>query len=204
MGSMKQSIQGRGVRIAAAEELPLAVDVLTEAFAQDPLIGWLLENARAGNRREILMRYLVREAFDTGFVLITDDQLGTAAWITEKKAPMTWEALSRDVQFLRALGLRTALRCLADHAEIARHHPKDSPFVYLSLVGVLPQGRGRGLASGLMDPVLAHCRAEGIPVHLETATPANVEIYKRKGFAVTDTVQKGPTIQRYMKTGESP
>jgi GNAT superfamily N-acetyltransferase len=62
------------------------------------------------------------------------------------------------------------------------HPPED--FLYLWFIGVLPEGRGKGVASQLLDPVLEECKKQCLPVYLQTANAKNVPIYERKGFRV--------------------
>jgi predicted acetyltransferase len=63
----------------------------------------------------------------------------------------------------------------------------------------LPEGQGKGLASALMNPMLEKCSRESIPVILETANPANVEIYRKKGFSLCNTVHSENICIFYMK-----
>jgi ribosomal protein S18 acetylase RimI-like enzyme len=65
---------------------------------------------------------------------------------------------------------------------------------YLSLAGpdgvgaifgmsVVPEARGRGIASGLADALLARARAEGCTRVVLHSTPGAVGMYRRAGFA---------------------
>ncbi len=58
----------------------------------------------------------------------------------------------------------------------------------LALNGVYTTDDGvaqrQGLGAAVMAPVAAVCRAEGLPMYLETATAANVAYYTHLGFHV--------------------
>jgi ribosomal protein S18 acetylase RimI-like enzyme len=56
------------------------------------------------------------------------------------------------------------------------------------MIGVLPEAQGKGLASTLMNPLLQRMNEKSIPVFLETANPRNVDIYKKKGFNIFETL----------------
>jgi ribosomal protein S18 acetylase RimI-like enzyme len=81
-------------------------------------------------------------------------------------------------------------------ANVERAHPTDRHW-YLVVAGVRPEAQRRGLGSRLMRNELEMADANGIPVYLETADPANVAFYQRFGFTVIDEalvlVPGGPT-----------
>jgi predicted N-acetyltransferase YhbS len=55
---------------------------------------------------------------------------------------------------------------------------------YLGVLACHPDRRGEGLASAVVEPVLASADRALLPVALETSTKANVGYYTRRGFAV--------------------
>jgi GNAT superfamily N-acetyltransferase len=61
----------------------------------------------------------------------------------------------------------------------------------IPMIGVLPEAQGKGLASGLMNPMIQRMKEESIPLFLETANPRNVDIYKKKGFKIFETLSIG-------------
>jgi GNAT superfamily N-acetyltransferase len=56
------------------------------------------------------------------------------------------------------------------------------------MIGVLPEAQGKGLASALMNPMIQRMKEKSIPLFLETASPRNVDIYKKKGFKIFETL----------------
>jgi ribosomal protein S18 acetylase RimI-like enzyme len=59
------------------------------------------------------------------------------------------------------------------------------------MIGVWPEAQGKGLASALMNPMIQRMKEKSIPVFLETANLRNVEIYKKKGFKIFETLTVG-------------
>lgn len=47
------------------------------------------------------------------------------------------------------------------------------------------------MASALMNPVIQRMKEKSVPLFLETANPRNVDIYKRKGFKIFETLTIG-------------
>ncbi len=67
-------------------------------------------------------------------------------------------------------------------------HPQQ-PHWYLPLIGVNPDGQGRGLGSAMLRPVLARCDAEGVAAYLEATTERSRALYARLGFRPVGTIE---------------
>jgi ribosomal protein S18 acetylase RimI-like enzyme len=65
------------------------------------------------------------------------------------------------------------------------------PHYYLELLGVDAQFQGKGYASKLVKPVLAHADRSRRYCYLETQNEKNVALYQHYGFEVVDTIQPG-------------
>ncbi len=187
------------IRLATTDDKPIILNILTESFKSDPHINWLLENSNNSNKLHIIMNYLIDETFQKGQIYLSNNNLGVAMWQSEAKERLSLIFIKRNLQFLFQLGISTVIRSLKftqiSHNHFA-HHPK---YFYLLTIGVLPEGQGNGLASMLMNPVLEHCKNSNIPVFLETANPVNVEIYKKKGFVITDSIDTSKASIYFMK-----
>ena len=55
--------------------------------------------------------------------------------------------------------------------------------MYLKMAGVRPDCQGKGLGGLAIRAGLAEAAGLGVPAVLETATPSNVGLYQRLGFA---------------------
>ena len=62
------------------------------------------------------------------------------------------------------------------------------PFWYLGVLGTHPDSAGRRWGRAVMDAGLRRAAADGMPAVLETSNPVNVEIYRRSGWRVINTV----------------
>ena len=60
---------------------------------------------------------------------------------------------------------------------------------YIMNICTAPAWRGRGIASALLDRMLAHLRAEGIPAASLHATDDGRPIYERAGFAPSNEMR---------------
>lgn len=62
------------------------------------------------------------------------------------------------------------------------------PFAYIGLMTVHPSLQRRGVATAIMDRLLAGIEARGCPLVLLTATPAGEALYEQRGFVDQDTM----------------
>jgi ribosomal protein S18 acetylase RimI-like enzyme len=172
------------------ESADIAVRTLTASFQEDPSARWAF---RRGEGIERPLRHLFRFLVDYG---LRHGELHCAGspdeavsiWLPSDRAEMTARrALGCGVltlplrigpSALRRLGrLR---RFMTEH----RHHHADFPHHYLSLVGVRPDQRYRGLAGRLLRGVLVRLERESLPAYMETAVEKNVWLYEHFGFQV--------------------
>ena len=121
----------------------------------------------------------------------TEDHSGAAVWAPAGKPLLTGvRAMLTMVPVLPFVwkNLTTTLRLLDT---VESMHPHE-PHWYLASLGTAPERQGQGIGSALLQPVLAHCDAEGLPCYLESSKERNVPFYGRHGFEVVTELQLGP------------
>jgi ribosomal protein S18 acetylase RimI-like enzyme len=189
-----------GVRAAVPAEYDDLADVMTRAFADDPVMEWFFPEPTQRSRR---LRRFFREIelgiglSETTGVYTTSDRAAVAVWAP----PDQWRvSLSRQLRILpRYLGIasiRWAPSRLAAFNKIEGRHPKGPPHWYLPTLATDPAHQGTGRGSALLGDMLARCDAAGLPAYLESSKESNVPFYERHGFAVTETfdLPKGPRL----------
>jgi GNAT superfamily N-acetyltransferase len=183
---------GQQVRQAERTDVVAISKALGAAFADDPVMSWLIRDAArrpevlAGNFHLLLDEiWLQHEVTYT-----TPTAAGAAIW----DPPGKWSvSIARQIGLLpRALRVwgRSLPRALLTLARIERGHPTRSHY-YLAVLGVEPESQGRGLGSALMFPILSRCDAERVPAYLEASSPRNRALYERHGFEVTKEFRVG-------------
>lgn len=189
------------VHHATAADLPRLAEVLTQAFADDPVTVWCFPDPR--RRAERLGRFyaevfLQRMAFGRDEILTDDSRRGVASWTPPGAGvPSTLDTI-RLLPRLASIcggGLPRALRALA---YLESHLPTE-PHWHLPFLGVTPAWQGHGLGSLLLRPILERCDRETTPAYLEASTPRNRALYLRHGFEVLDEIRLpggGPPLWR--------
>lgn len=189
------STKGHILRKAEHKDKAIVTNILAVSFKNDPQVNWYLEESRNRNKLTILIDYVFEETIRKGEIYISEDNMATALWNSDKKEKISLNYVFRNLSFLFRIGIKSTIRILKMDKLAYSQYPKNRSYSHLYLIGVLPEAQGKGLASLLMNPILAEKKANKIPVYLETANQKNVEIYKRKGFRIINTFQtENPTI----------
>ncbi|HEV7340963.1 MAG TPA: GNAT family N-acetyltransferase [Sphingopyxis sp.] len=159
------------------------VETLAQAFQTDPALSWILPDPdhRACALRS-LFRTLVPADMRAGVALRSAGDEAAALWRAPGQAHGgTLEFLRTVVPLMATFG--TALpRGLRVQSGIDAHRPTGR-FWYLHYVGVRTAHQGKGHGGRIIRAQTAVADAEGLPCWLETATPENVPLYERLGFA---------------------
>lgn len=172
--------------------------VLAHAFADDPVMQWLLPTAEARARRlprmfAMELRYLY---LPNNEVYTTRDLAGGAMWAP----PGGWRTPPANVvraipRLVWALRGRT-LAAIACVAAIEQIHPQEAHW-YLAVVGTEPAHQREGIGRALLAPVLERCDRDFIPAYLESSREDNLAFYHKLGFEVTsplDLPGGGPRV----------
>lgn len=181
------------VRIMATADEDSAVDIITLAFAADPMARWTWPHARqylAAIRQ--MTRAFGDRSFSSGTAFCTDDHAGAALWLPP--------GVHADEEKLNAVIESTATPSLAAEAapifeQMAAYHPSE-PHWYLPLIGVDPAHQSEGHGKALMTYALAQCDRDDAPAYLESSNPRNIPFYQRHGFEPLGAIQVGssPTL----------
>ncbi|MDO5665758.1 MAG: GNAT family N-acetyltransferase [Bacteroidia bacterium] len=186
------------IKSASNEDEEQILSVLFASFAHDPYMAYLLELSNNPNKLDILIRYITQQTLAKGRAYLTDDHKSTALWLTQRKEKFTWRFIKRNLNIYQKLGIKSIVRILKMEHISHKRFPSKSPFMYLYMIGVMPEKQGKGYAGALLDTALADADAQACPVFLETASELNVRIYEKKGFSVTHTFRDGNFMVFYM------
>ncbi len=178
------------------EHCDRAVATLAAAFHQDPaMVHMLPDEASRARRLTRLIGWMVDQHLRLGLVLGTPEVSAVTLWrppgTVHYHEPL-WHPGA--LRFIRIFG-RHLPRALRTDEGISRHLPKGEAWMYLKMAGVDPVHQGKGLGGAMIRTGLAEAARLGVPSVLETATPSNVGLYQRLGYAIAsewDVAGGGP------------
>jgi ribosomal protein S18 acetylase RimI-like enzyme len=172
-----------------AHQLTQASEVMARAFQIDPMLKYLApDDTRRASLLPSFFGTVVRYCLRYGEVYTTETVDGVACWLPPGNTMPTIGRMLRigihvsPLQFGWA-GLRR-YTALADYTDAVHRRFAPGQHWYLWALGVDPACQGQGIGGMLMQPVLAHADADGLPCYLETENERNVPFYQKYGFQV--------------------
>ena len=170
-------------RRATAADADRVTEIITLAFAQDPLWGHALARPGGGDgHRAEFWRLFVEGALRYPWTWLAGGGEATSIWIPPGGTDMTPE------QEHRLAGLAAGhLGPAADHyvellGRFDAAHPRAEPHYFLTLFGTHPDHRGQRIGMRLLAHDLELIDAEHMPAYLESSNPANNRRYASAGF----------------------
>lgn len=186
-------------------EVTAIASVLTDAFAADPVVGWMFPEPerRAGQLGRLALVTAHRGvAHGHGYVWRGAGVIdGAAMWAPAGVSFYTADDVLRITDLITAADPGRAPTVLAGLAQMVSHQPSEPHFV-LPMIGVRPDAQGAGIGPGLMAGVLEHIDRLGCLAYLESSNPRNVSLYLRHGFEVLAEIELpdgGPTVRPMLR-----
>lgn len=176
------------IRRAQPGDLPHAIAALGAAFARDPLMHHFFADGPGGVAIQVprFFTILLQARLALAMPALVLEHNGQAAGLAmgyDTTRP-TWPAdMTHALEALEADTPRLADRFAAYDAISTACMPAD-PHFYLGVIGLDPTLQGRGTGKALLDAFCALSTADPLShgTYLETANPANLPFYQRRGF----------------------
>ncbi|HEY6634302.1 MAG TPA: GNAT family N-acetyltransferase [Acidimicrobiia bacterium] len=168
-----------------------AAATLARAMLDEPLGRWLLPDpVEFLEVHERLFVKTMMRALEEGRVDAWGDPfVGVAVWFERPAIDEDPNRTQPASDFSSLVPGHAAARVdeVARLLRLMRRQARPDRHVYLDSIGVLPEHRRRGNATGLMGAGLDWADALALPCSLETLNPDNVAFYRRQGFEVVAT-----------------
>jgi hypothetical protein len=174
------------VQHASATEALAVIDLISDAFLNDPTWSWAFPDATA---RSQWWTFCVNEALRYPWTFKTDGFETVSVWIPPSCAEFSSDGeQSIPSRLTNLVGARAP-----EVAELLyrfdQAHPRNEPHYYLSLLGTSGAHRGRGLGMALLEENLARIDTEHMPAYLESSNPHNNQRYEVAGFVSVSSFQ---------------
>lgn len=174
--------------VTTSDDEVTVVDVITLAFSIDPVARWLYPNSHQYlTHMPSFVKTYGGNAFVHGSAYYVEDYIGAALWLPPNVHPDEDEMISL---IRRTVAKPEQEELFALFEEMANVHPKE-PHWYLPVIGVDPNHQSQGYGSMLMQQALLSCDRDQTMAYLESSNPRNISLYKRHGFELLGTIQRG-------------
>ncbi|WP_181771389.1 GNAT family N-acetyltransferase [Amycolatopsis pittospori] len=165
------------IRPAEQSEMDTVVDVLAEAFHDDPVSVWSFpDDERRAVALPIFYRAIVLGAWATGgHIDVTGDLSAAIVWTPgEAEGEPDGDVFAGLTEVeLGRLGALFAL--MTERAPGGEYH-------HAQFIGVRKNAQRQGIGARLLRHGLDRCGAEGAPAYLEASSPDSAKLYRRLGF----------------------
>ena len=167
------------------ESLRRAVEILTAAFHDDPVMDWV---CGAGISRQHLFEFVLPQFVPHGLTYVDPQGRGAAAWLGPGQA-LEWRYRVADiVKIIRGSGVSSLFKLLVSGSKLEKYHPRE-PHYYLFAIGARPECKGQGVGTALISHVLRTCDREEMPAYLENSKEENLQFYQGHGFRVSEKIR---------------
>lgn len=166
-------------RFATETDLAGLTGTLAAAFADDPLWGWGFPDP---SKLAVWWSFLIQSALRYSWVWTTGDHSAVSVWIPPGGSELAADEEERAITLLDELTGDHAPAVVELIARFEAAHPPEPAHYYLSLLGVDPAQRGRGLGMALLADNLRRIDEAGKPAYLESSNPVNDARYAALGF----------------------
>lgn len=170
------------ITVATRADRPRVVASLVAAFTEDPVLRHLFPDGATYPRyAAAFFGHLFDKRVHRQTVWTIEGGASVAIW----EPPATAGGSPDD---LAAQLPADALARVHAYEDAVHHALPTAPFWYLGVLGTHPDHAGRRWGHAVMRAGLRRAEADGLPAVLETSNPANVEVYRRAGWAVSRTL----------------
>jgi ribosomal protein S18 acetylase RimI-like enzyme len=182
-------MEGVSIESCVEADREHVIAVLARAFRDNPLERAVIGRGRERRLRSIThaMRSGVGAALAgdcrTLVARLDGDLAGALLAIPPDGFPLPPPPLFPHLRSLLGQGLRVARRWAEVYELLEGVHPGPAHW-YLSLLGVDPPYKRRGIGSALLRSWLDSIEKDGLPSYLETDREENILFYERVGFRV--------------------
>lgn len=172
------------IRDASGSDLDTLVDTLSDSFANDPILNWVIPEPTL---YPDFFRLIAEEVYlPRGISHLETDGRGAALWLppgVRFEIPPRWAMFSMISRLVLKRGPAPLARIRHQGRLFHRHHPRE-PHYYLQFIGCRQRDQGKGVGAALLKQGTRTCDEQGIPAYLESSNIRNVPLYQRHGFEV--------------------
>ena len=186
------------LRPALASETDSLVELLCRAFADDPIVNWIVRRdaQREAGLRAFFRMWVALRAPMPGQVVTSEGCRGVMLWMpSEDVQPTLSQQFGVAAEFLRYAGLTRVPALLRFFSAAERAHPHH-PHVYVQFIATDDSTRGTGLAFAFLQHAIDIADAHARPLYAETSNPMNLPIWARAGLVESGTLQLGSGAPR--------
>ncbi|GAB5586614.1 hypothetical protein Unana1_01514 [Umbelopsis nana] len=171
-----------------------AAHTLADAYANNPLLSWILQPIKDDNKKHDVQHTLFKAAVNAAslqsrdFAIQVDGCKGVCVWSTSEQhlsfAKLLGWKLTKIANLGVAMRINMGLQQFLDKNK--KKIMKSEPHIYINYLGVLPQERKKGLGAAMLQHVISKADATQLPIYIIVTDVTAVPFFERMGFQVQE------------------
>lgn len=173
-----------GIRDGNRDDLETLVDTLSDSFAEDPVLNWVIPRPQL--YPDFFRLIIERVYLPRGIVHLEDTGRGAALWLPpgeRLEMPARPELASMILKLVLRKGPLPLWRIYLQGHLFSKRHPTE-PHYYLQFIGCRQRDQGQGVGANLLKHGTRICDEQGVAAYLESSNRLNVPLYQRHGFEI--------------------
>lgn len=171
------------IAVATPADRERVVASLVAAFTKDPVLRYLFPDGETyPTYAAVFFGHLFDKRVGKGSVWTIGGGASVAIW-----EPPAVEGEAQHENLAAGLAADALVRVHAYDDAVHAVLPS-TPFWYLGVLGTHPDHAGQRWGHAVMRAGLARATQDGLPAVLETSNAGNVEVYRRAGWEIVDSV----------------
>jgi len=178
------------IRVSVREHTR-AIEILSEAFADDPMIKYILkEKGREYVKKIYGVMFKAYSAKGNAY-FDSPDMNGMILWIDSEEDPGLGAWIRSGALKMLTFPARSLDRLMKVGRVVSKLHKEciQNQHLHLILLAVLPRKQRMGIGKKVMNFFIREADSRGLPGYLETQNPSNVGFYESFGFSVAREVE---------------
>lgn len=168
-------------------EKQLVTDIIARSMINLPGIKWIIGDdlLLAGKRVRHLASYIYSVASTRNGILLSSNGMGVAICFKFSENRTSFLSFYRKIIFaVCCVGISRLREIQLRESYIKFMRPSHGQFLYLWILGVLPEARGTRTAWELKERIMNEQNRMQLPIYLETTNEQNKKVYEHFGFKV--------------------
>ncbi|MGC9322130.1 MAG: GNAT family N-acetyltransferase [Kosmotogaceae bacterium] len=190
----------------SAREHSSAIEILAEAFADDPMVKYVVNEKRGELVRKIY-GVMFKAYWDNGNAYFdSSDMNGMILWIDSEENPGLGAWIRSGALKMITFPARSLNRLMKVGRGVLKVHKEciQERHLHLIFIAVSPASQGKGIGRQLLRLFTSEADSRGIPCYLETQNPSNLGFYESFGFSVVKEIEISPELRSWSMVRPGP
>ena len=183
----------------SAREHSSAIEILTEAFADDPMVKYVVNEKRRELVRKIYGVMFKAYCGNGNAYFDSPDMNGMILWIDSEEDPGLGAWIMSGALKMLIFPSRSLNRLMKVGRVVSKVHKEciQERHLHLIFIAVSPASQRKGIGRQLLSLLTREADSRGLQCYLETQNSSNLAFYESFGFSVVKEIEISPELRSW-------